>query len=392
MFKILPLSASVLGLAISGWSHACAEIAGVDVPPGGVYVTLEGGFQGTTAPNVAAHGEIDGVQATGAGGSAGAFASAASVPAVTYANAMTITGPGPGVAIAQADSSAPPAQATALAQVGAAWATADPDGGNFIAANDRSYAGFSAGYVLRQQLGAFQRIEIHGSFSSATASQYVPGAAAGLSVDGRTAFASASEGPAYPVASQVRQNLAQDDVIVRFKTGSAGWGTPFAVLFSFEPFFHAMSQSTGMAASMPLADGWFPNVALRDASVEGRFFGAQIAVEASYPFEPWVSWVGRASGGVYFLQAEGSYSDNFGRVSLILDDVRSGGCRLGAESGLRFTLAPDVWLSATGSVDYFSDVPTAELPRELDRQPSPYRLERLDNLQGDGAADFCHPR
>jgi hypothetical protein len=162
----------------------------------------------------------------------------------------------------------------------------------------------------------------------------------------------------------VAQDLEQDDVVLSFKTRSFSTPSPFRFLLSFEPFYRYLNQDTKLTASIPLnIGGPFPSAIYRNASATGNFYGAQLALEGSYPLSPGVTWIGRTSAGAYGLDAAGSFSDNFGVTNHITDSNQSGGIRLGAETGLRFSLSQCAWFSATASVDYFSDVPTAVLPR-----------------------------
>ncbi len=378
MHKILASSVSVLALAISSCPQAFGEIAGVDVAPGGVYISIEGGPQGMSAPEVAAHGAISTTQARVDGGYAGVFASAGYNGGVSTAQATSVAVATNGTFITAAQAISPPPSVAAYAQNGSASQTAYAEGGNFISVDDGPYAGFSVGYVFYQPfLRFFQRAELYGSFTTTSSSQSVAGAASGFSVDGNTAFASVSLGWPLAVSTYVKQRLDQDDFILRLKTENLRPGRPLAIYASFEPFYKYLDQDTAMAARVPLAGCScsditvpFPSLASRSAGVNGNLFGAQLALEASYPVIERVNWIGRASAGVYVLDAEGAFKDNFGTNNSITDDLQSLGVRLGAESGFRFTLSPRAWLSATGSVDYLSDVPTAVLPRRPTDTPA----------------------
>lgn len=408
MLKILTSSASVLALAICGSPQAFGEIAGVDVAPGGFYISLEGGSQRTSALDVAAHGNISATQSQVSGGYAGVFASAGHYTGVDWVQSTTSEVVTHGTFVTAGHADSPPPQASAYAQTGGVTQSAYSNGSNLISSDDGAFAGFSAGYVFPQPLyGFIQRAELYGSFWNASARQSVAGAAAGLSMDAGTAFASVSLGSPLMVATYVRQTLDQDEIVLRLKTdnwrpggykdgGYKDGGGAFAIFASFEPFYKYLSQDTAMTASLPLAGCAcmdikipFPALASRYAAVTGNFFGAQFALEASYPVAAGVDWIGRASAGVYLLEADGVFKDNFGKFNYITDNVQTAGLRLGAESGLRFTLSPRVWLSATGSIDYLSDVPTAMLPRYSTDRPAHVGLDDLTVYKALGRLTFA---
>jgi hypothetical protein len=48
----------------------------------------------------------------------------------------------------------------------------------------------------------------------------------------------------------------------------------------------------------------------------------------------------------------------------VSDSSSRTGYRLGAEAGVRYVVNPSTWVSVIGSLDYFSEMPTAALPRE----------------------------
>jgi hypothetical protein len=389
MFKVLKLGAMAPALAALGLAPAFAEIADVDVKPGGFYVSVEGGSETAALPSVAAHGMIVGKQSKDAGSAAGAFAAGVdSSRAVAIANVQTVARSGSADAFAAAAGTPPFAIAGAVSN--GVTQAASAYGGNYIKADDGAFAGFSAGHVfLRPLLDIFQRFEVSAGFGGASASERVVGAASGMSVDARTAFASVSQGPDFAVASAVKQEIEQDEVIFRLKTRSTQSFAPFSLLVSVEPFYRRFDQDTRMTAHMPLAIAGFPIDAFRNATVSADYYGAQLALEASYHIAPRMTWIGRAAAGGYILESNGRFRDNFGVTRLIDDSVYSGGLRTGAETGLRFQLTPSSWLSVTGSIDYFSDAPTAVLPCYPTERPAHSGLDDVTDYRATARLTFA---
>lgn len=325
---------------------ACAANAEIGVPagPGGLYFSLEGGYQQTYAPGVAAQGT-----STTVNGPFSAFAWSAS---------------------SSFPSASPPPQQVA-ASAGAASATASSDGGSFIHASQGGYSEVSLGYVLPAPLFGFvSRIEAYGSGSFADANHSAPGAFGFRSVDNTVAAAVAAVPFSY-VAGDVTQSIDRWEIGFRIKADEhAG---PLALAFSAEPFFMHYAQYTNSEFSAPK----IPFSGSRSSQVSADLYGGQLATEGVLPLFGHVSLIGRASAGVYGLSADGNF-DSLVNVSFAdltyygheHDGETRMGYRLGAQAGLRYAFSQYVWLSLIGSVDYFSRLPTAVLPRTRTDAPA----------------------
>ena len=83
----------------------------------------------------------------------------------------------------------------------------------------------------------------------------------------------------------------------------------------------------------------------RDANIDADMFGMLVSLEAQKPItDTSVSLVGRVFGGLYHLNADGDFSDNFG-VQNTSDDISKWGYRIGAEAGIRADLSERLFLS-----------------------------------------------
>ena len=253
------------------------------------------------------------------------------------------------------------------------------DRANLIGADEGGFIGLSFGYVFTSPVLFVNRVELYGTGSDADESRKSIGGFVLRSVDNNALIALSSI-PLESTVATVSQDQRRREFGLRFKSDQPIGRGGFAL--SAEPFFIDFEQIT-------IAQGRLSNVvgtnsdeasASRRAQIDADFFGAQFAVEANYPvIGERIEWLGRASVGVYSVDAEGRFRsqgsfnfefapDNTGvfETVSIKHNNSEVGYRLGGETGVRWRATPWALLSLTGSVDFLSDVPTADLPRFAD--------------------------
>jgi hypothetical protein len=143
---------------------------------------------------------------------------------------------------------------------------------------------------------------------------------------------------------------------------------------SVEPFFMHYDQNTATLGTFndPISGS---ASASRNSDVNADIYGAQIAAEGVLPIVGNFSLIGRGSAGVYEVSAGGDFASLFvvpaGSIgstapitASVSDSSSRTGYRLGAEAGVCYVVNRSTWVSAIGSVDYLSEMPTAVLPRE----------------------------
>jgi hypothetical protein len=346
-------------------SVARAEI-GNPTHPGGVYLSIEGGYQGSTAPGVAADG--DSTVTPGQVSSASSGAATAS----TTGTASVSSSAGNGFASATAAAMGAPLSVSAFAQSGTESASGNPDGGRFIDADSGAYGALSLGYALQSPAQGFlTRIEFYASVSSAESSSESFGALGLRGVDNNSAVVFAAV-PLGDLGVNVTQTVRTQEVGFRFKTDQQAG--PVAAALSVEPFFMHYDQNTATIGTFndPTSG---PASASRISDVSADIYGAQIAAEGVLPVIGNFSLIGRGSAGVYevsaggdfnslFVVPTGSFPTNAPISASVSDSSSRTGYRLGAEAGVRYVVNPSTWVSAIGSLDYLSEMPTAVLPRE----------------------------
>jgi hypothetical protein len=346
-------------------SVAQAEI-GNPTHPGGVYLSIEGGYQGSTAPGVAAQGDstvTPGQTSPASGGSGGASGTTATSASSSAGN---------GFASGTASAVGAPFSVSATAQSGTESASGNPDGGAFIDADTGAYGALSLGYALQSPAqGVLTRIEFYASVSSAQSSSESFGALGLRGVDNNSAVVFAAV-PLSDVGVNVTQTVRTQEVGFRFKTDQQAG--PVGAALSVEPFFMHYDQNTATIGTFndPTSG---PASASRNSDVSADIYGAQIAAEGVLPIVGNFSLIGRGSAGVYEVSAGGDFTSLFvvpatsigstAPISASVSDSSSRtGYRLGAEAGVRYVVNRSTWVSAIGSVDYLSEMPTAVLPRE----------------------------
>lgn len=397
-------AASCIGTAAAG------EIGAVPVARGGFYVTVEGGYAAHDGAGVSAFGDVSSTPGSNARGTAGASSFAApqlatsgratAVPGSSQAAVTTSTGGAVSIDASQSSGTAPNiARAATLSEASAAAFTAstaqvsangasaraNAQGGRLLDADSGGTGGASIGYAFPgTMLGLFERGEVYWSMTGARDSAHVDGAAAAISVDGTSGFAVAAVLPARvvpflgigPVGVSAEQRDTLHELGIRLKSAPlAGGSVP--VLLAAEGFYGRFDQETRMqAATGGLLPG-LPLVLQRNADVSGNAFGLQLALETAVPVPATpLTLVGRLSAGGYVLNADGSFSDNYGLTG-IEDSADELGYRLGAEGGVRLAMGASSWLSLTGSVDHWSDAPTAALPRVAGTGPASVGTDHL---------------
>jgi hypothetical protein len=358
------LSSCVLvAFCISASTAARAEI-GNPTHPGGLYLSVEGDYQGSNAPGVATEGDstvIPGQPSPVSSGSGSAGGTKS-----TSASASAGNGFGSGTASAVGA----PFAVSATASSGTESASANANGGGFIDADTGVYGALTLGYAL-QSPGILSRIEFYASASEARSSSENFGALGLRGVDNNSAVVFAAV-PLGDVSVNVTQSVATREVGLRFKTDQQVGA--IAAALSVEPFFMHYDQNTATMGTFNDPTSGSAS-ASRNSDVDADIYGAQIAAEGVLPVVGNFSLIGRGSAGVYEVSATGDFSSLFvvpptsvGSKAPIAANVSDSdsrtGYRLGAEAGVRYVINPSAWVSVIGSLDYFSEMPTALLPRE----------------------------
>jgi hypothetical protein len=316
---------------------ARAEI-GVPAGPGGIYVSVGGGYQHSDEAGASKGGQ----QAVVNGNPGGGSASCAS---------QTVNSPGNAFGVA--------------CGVGAGSETvrAFSDGGGFIDPEDGGFGQLTIGYVLKTPMFGFNRLEIVGGFSRTSDDNQSFGAFGMRSVDNHAAIATAGV-PIENLEVTAEARAANQEITLRFKSDMPVAQPGGLLTFSFEPYYrHSSNETSTVATNTSLIH----NTSSRTTDIDSDSFGAMLAVEGQVPVAQNVFLVGRGSGGLYYLDSDAKFSDKFnlfGPLShSVKDDDSFGGYRLGAEAGLRFEATSTAWFTLFGAVDYLSDVPIADLPR-----------------------------
>ena len=217
-----------------------------------------------------------------------------------------------------------------------------------LEADDGAFGGFSFGYVfVGPVLGVIDRFEAYGTHSRNEDDEIKQSQAfTGVSADGQ-AIVTAINTKGLQIETD--ETLTQTEFGMRFKSDRLAHGV-LPLIVSLEPFYMNYEQESGYG----LAD-----VVMFESTVEADLWGGQLALESEIPlFGEAISWVGRVSGGFYWMDADGDFSNSLtGRtLSLGTDET---GYRLGAETGLRLFLGPHAFLTGTGAVDHLSEAPRA---------------------------------
>jgi hypothetical protein len=276
-------------------------------------------------------------------------------------------------------------------------ATAEAFGGPLIGAENSGYAGLTLGYGFKRPFyGIFDRIELYGTVSSAEENNRFDGAAAAISVDGTSAFAAVVITPDGftpthqdfgAITTNVNQTVKNGEIGLRLKADRWNYNS-LLLTAGLESFYVAYRQDTSMHATVGGAVGdWIGSDFRRNADVDGNILGVMPSLEGQLLIEGTaLSLVGRTFAGFYHLNADGAFTDNFG-VRDINDDLSKWGYRVGVEGGVRYDISQSTFFSLTGTIDHFSDVPTAMLPRDIN-QVSSVDSDSMTNYKVGGRLTF----
>lgn len=389
MPRNVPKTGVVLCLSLVSAS-AQAEI-GSPTKPGGVYVSVEGGYHNADAPTVSTtQGET-----TVINGTPGAVSGAASANATTAAAANVAVAPGRVVLGAMAVGN-PRVEATAASGTESATVRVGPlfDASRFLAVDDGGYVGGTVGYSFTAPLlGVVSRIEAYASRTGSDADQSPNGALGLRSVDNVAAIAIAAA-PVEDLQVDVTQDLTLTEFGLRLKSDQKIGGA--TVTLGAEPFYIRYDQSTRTSGVADLLDA----SGSRSSDVESDIFGVQVAVEGAAPLGGPFSILGRASAGLYNIDTDAEFSSSFVVPSLfgtgiydahVADSDTRTGYRLGAEAGVRYALSGTAWLSVTGAVDYLSETPTAVLPTAAADAPASIAFDDLLDWRAGARLTFATP-
>jgi hypothetical protein len=182
---------------------AHAEI-GVPAAPGGIYLSVEGGYHQWDAPGVSAQGFQSVTPGTPPLGTD--VIAASTLPPQSL--------PVPGI--------------TTTVTSGSLSETASLDGGSFISADRGGYGGATLGYTLTSPLGIISRVELYGMGSFADESAATSGIFAVRGVDNRS-YAIFYGVPTDNVNVDVDQSLSTKEIGFRFKSDRRAGPLAFAL-------------------------------------------------------------------------------------------------------------------------------------------------------------------
>ncbi|MCP5084736.1 MAG: hypothetical protein GY948_23870 [Alphaproteobacteria bacterium] len=101
----------------------------------------------------------------------------------------------------------------------------------------------------------------------------------------------------------------------------------------------------------------------RSASVDTWYFGTMVAIQPEFQFGNGLSFATDFAAGVYVLDADGKFADNFGfgAVPSVSDSRTNVGFRGRLGGALKAAVASGVTASVFGVVDYWSDTAFADM-------------------------------
>jgi len=217
-----------------------------------------------------------------------------------------------------------------------------------LEADDGAFGGFSFGYVfVGPVMGLIDRFEAYGTHSRNEDDEIKQSQAfTGVSADGQ-ALVSAINTRGLQIETD--ETLTQTEFGMRFKSDRLAQGV-LPLIVSLEPFYMNYEQESGYGLAQ---------VMMFESTVEADLWGGQVALESEIPIiAERLHWVGRVSGGVYWMDADGDFSNSLTGKTLG-PGIEETGYRLGAETGLRLFLGEHAFLTATGAADHLSEAPRA---------------------------------
>ena len=139
-----------------------------------------------------------------------------------------------------------------------------------------------------------------------------------------------------------------------------------------EPFFRYAHDDTFMG----FTNG--ANIFGREGNIDAYFLGVLAGVDPEMPLSETLTLVGSFSGGIYYYHGEGDFrssANTFAAFNESFDDTKEGvGFRGRAMLALRHMISPGMSISLFGGIDFWSDVPYANLPvNTVNTQPAKVR-------------------
>ena len=217
-----------------------------------------------------------------------------------------------------------------------------------LEADDGAFGGFSFGYVfVGPILGLIDRFEAYGTHARNEDDEIKQSQAfTGVSADGQ-AIVTAINTKGLQIETD--ETLTQTEFGMRFKSDRLAQGI-LPLIVSLEPFYMNYEQESGYGLAQ---------VVMFESTVDADLWGGQVALESEIPLiAQRLHWVGRVAGGVYWMDADGDFSNSLTGKTLG-PGIEETGYRLGAETGLRLFIGPHAFLTATGAADHLSEAPRA---------------------------------
>ena len=235
-----------------------------------------------------------------------------------------------------------------------------------LEADDGAFGGGSLGYVfMAPVLGLIDRAEGYVTRARNEDDKREQSFVfEGVSADGQALAAAFST---YGLNIQTREVLTQTELGMRFKSDGLAHG-PVPLIVSVEPFYQRYEHEARYGVE---------NLAQFDGTVDADYWGGQLALETEIPLlGEAISWVGRASAGVYWMDADGRFSNSLTGKTLSPGEEETG-YRLGAETGLRVFVTEHAYLTATGAVDHLSEAPFVVFRDGVEGAPSYVGMDEL---------------
>lgn len=166
--------------------------------------------------------------------------------------------------------------------------------------------------------------------------------------------------PSTASTASVKRDYDYYDFGVRLRNDRQNLGGSILPVF-FEPFLRFTNDDTKTRILSTMA------ITLnRDADVDSWFLGFMAGVDPEFQVSPRVKLVASLAAGLYYVDADGDFTSSSNTLTVynqsVSDDDDAIGFRGRAQGAVKFAVTQAAIVSLFAGVDYWSDVPTADLP------------------------------
>ena len=235
----------------------------------------------------------------------------------------------------------------------------DPNAGGapglFVAVKDGGFAGLDLGFMLGPDVSPFglENARIEGTFSANIWSDETKRGAGGLLLD-VAGLGSINSGGAPTTAAQKAEIFDGSGAL----KGHVGRSAAVDLTGSIE--FFVRHSETRSAGGFPMIRG---DPFVRNANVESWYAGAMLALQPEFLLGNGLSFAADFGAGFYVVDARGKFSSTlFGNTVSVSDSRTALGFRGRMGGALKAALSDSVTASLFGTVNYWSDAPTAVFP------------------------------